>query len=166
MGGGVFIGVGCENDYSRHILATKGLIANSRRTAMLIYRPHHLCGVEAPMTALCAVLLGAPTGAIELKPRVDVVACAAIDLAKGEPAGYEISSDMARVRASLARLDPSLRAAAPVAAGQPLPIFLASGAKLKVDVRAGSVITPEMVEPPADSRLWALRAEQDRFFFK
>jgi hypothetical protein len=38
--------VGCENDYSRQILTTKGLIPNARGTAALIYRPYHLCGVE------------------------------------------------------------------------------------------------------------------------
>ncbi len=165
MGGGVFIVVGCENEYSRDIITMKGLIANSRRSAMLIYRPYHLCGVEAPMTALCAALLGIPTGATELKPRVDVVARAARDLAAGEPAGYETGSDMTLVVASSARMKAIMRAAAPVEAGQPLPIFMAHGATLRVDVPAGTVITPDLVVPPANSRLWALREEQDKLFF-
>jgi predicted homoserine dehydrogenase-like protein len=165
MGGGVYIVVGCENEYSRRIITSKGLIANSRRSAMLIYRPHHLCGVEAPMTVLCAALLGVPTGGSQLKPRVDVVARAALDLAAGEPAGYEISGEVLRLHASMERLDASMVAAASVEAGQPLPIYLASQATLKVDVSAGNFITPEMVVPPVNSRLWALRAEQDRLFF-
>ena len=165
MGGGVFIVVGCENEYSRHIITSKGLLSNSRRSAMLIYRPFHLVGVEAPMTALCAGLLGLPTGGTEVKPRIDVVASAAMDLAAGEPAGYETGSDMPKVIASAARMNASMRAAAPVQAGQPLPIFLAAGLSLKVDVPTGTYITRDMVEPPADSRLWALRAEQDKLFF-
>jgi len=48
LGGGVFIVVSCENDYSRMILTTKGLLSNQAATAALIYRPYHLCGVETP----------------------------------------------------------------------------------------------------------------------
>lgn len=55
--------------------------------------------------------------------------------------------------------------AEPVEAGRPLPIFMAHGARLKVDVPAGTTIMADMVTHPADSRLWALRAEQDKLFF-
>jgi len=167
LGGGVFIVIGCENDYSRYIVTMKGLIANRRRTTMLIYRPFHLCGVEAPMTALCAALLHVPTGATDPQPRVDVLARAARDLRAGEPAGYERGevSEGAPARAYLARVRPAMRVAAPVRAGLPLPFFMGSGARLVADVPEGTIITADMVEPPAESRLWALRAAQDALFF-
>ena len=63
LGGGVFIVVSCENDYSRMILTTKGLIPNGRGSTAVIYRPYHLCGVETPISVLSAALLNVPTGA-------------------------------------------------------------------------------------------------------
>jgi predicted homoserine dehydrogenase-like protein len=155
LGGGVFIVVACKNDYSRRVLTHKGLIPNSRGSAMLIYRPYHLCGVETPMSALCAGLLRVPTGATELVPRFDVVARATRDLTAGQPIAYDVVQDLV----------PYLRTAEPVAAGRPLPILMAYRAPLTVDVRAGSTITADAVKQPADSRLWALRAEQDQLFF-
>jgi predicted homoserine dehydrogenase-like protein len=154
LGGGVFIVVACANDHSRRVLTRKGLIPNSRGSAMLIYRPHHLCGVEAPMSALCAGLLRVPTGATELEPRFDVVARAARSLAAGHQIAYDVAQDLASY----------IRMAEPVVAGRPLPILMAYKATLAVDVPAGRPITADMVTRPADSRLWALRAEQDRLF--
>ncbi len=155
LGGGVFIVVGCNNEYARRILSRKGLIPNSRESAMLIYRPYHLCGVETPMTALCAGLLAVPTGATELRPCVDVVARAARNLAAGEEIAYDHGH----------ALESYLLAGAPVGPGRPLPILMAHRARLTVGVTAGTTIMADMVTPPADSRLWALRAEQDRLFF-
>jgi predicted homoserine dehydrogenase-like protein len=121
---------------------------------MLIYRPHHLCGVEAPMSALCAGLLKVPTGATELEPRFDVVARATQDLAAGRRIAYDADQDLVSY----------LQPAEPVAAGRPLPILMAYRATLAADVPAGSTITADMVARPNDSRLWALRAEQDKLF--
>jgi predicted homoserine dehydrogenase-like protein len=134
---------------------------------MLIYRPYHLCGVEAPMTALCAALLKVPTGASDPQPRVDVVARAVRDLRAGEPAGYERGevSEGAPTRQYLTRVAPAMQVAAPVAPGRALPLFMGQGARLAADVPAGTIITADRVDPPADSRLWALRAEQDALFF-
>jgi predicted homoserine dehydrogenase-like protein len=49
-------------------------------------------------------------------------------------------------------------------ADRPIPLHLANGNRLKVDVPAGTVLTVEMVEPPVDSALWALRVEQGCHF--
>ena len=154
LGGGVFVVVDSASDYARHIMVTKGLIGNRRGTAALVYRPHHLCGVETPLTMLCAALLGAPTGARELLPRVDVVAHAAEDLAAGEVLPGDHSP----------RLKFLMTPAAPLRSGGPLPFHLASGHPLTCDAPAGTPITAAMVAPPADSTLWALRREQDAHF--
>ena len=154
MGGGVFVVVDSASDYARHILVTKGLIGNRRGSAALIYRPHHLCGVETPLTMLCAALLGAPTGANELLPRVDVVAQAAEDLAAGE----ELPGDHSP------RLKFLMTPAARLSDGALLPFHLASGNPLTCDLPAGAPITAAAVQPPADSTLWNLRREQDIHF--
>ena len=151
MGGGVFVVVSCENDYSRHILTTKGLIPNAKDTTALIFRPHHLCGVETPLTVLLAALRQIPTGALDYEQRFDVLAEATVDLARGETVGDDHSPKL------LARMRP----AQPIAPGAPLPIHMAMGKELSRDVPAGTILTTDMVPEPPDAPLWALRREQD-----
>jgi predicted homoserine dehydrogenase-like protein len=154
LGGGVFIVVGCENDYSRHILITKGLIPNSKGTTAVIYRPYHLCGVETPLSILVAGLLQLPTGATEYRPAFDVIVQTTKNLSAGEPIGSDHSPSLQAL----------VRPAQPITADTPVPLHMANSNRLKVDVPRGTVLTVEMIEPPADSVLWSLRAEQDRHF--
>ena len=151
MGGGVFIVVACANDYSRYILTTKGLIPNAGDTTALIFRPHHLCGVETPLTVLLAALQQIPTGALDFEQRFDVLAEATVDLARGETVEDDHSPKL------LARMRP----AQPIAPGAPLPIHMAMGKTLLRDVPAGTILTTDMVPEPPDAPLWALRREQD-----
>lgn len=155
LGGGVFVVVACANAYARMILTTKGLLANPRGSAALIYRPYHLCGVETPLSVLCAGLLGVSTGG-GARPLVDVVATTRRALPAGAIVGGDHSPD----------LEAALLPAAPVAADRPLPLHMASGHRLTGDVPAGARITREMVIPPADSLLWSLRARQDAHFLR
>lgn len=154
LGGGVWIVVGCENDYSRMILTTKGLVPNAADTAALIYRPYHLCGVETPMTLLVAGLLELPTGASDFQPRVDIVARAREALKAGDTLTGDHDT----------RLDYLLMPAQAVVEGAPLPLHLGTGHRLVEDVPAGTLLRVEMVEMPRDSALWRLREEQDREF--
>ena len=148
-GGGVAIVVTAATEYSRYILSTKGCISNAKGTTALVYRPYHLCGVETPMSILVAGLLGLPTGTSDYKPRFDVIA----EVVKGKKAGETL--DYPDVRALI-------RPAGAVDAGAPLSLHLALWTPLAVDVAPGTVITQRHVTPPADSRLWDLRREQDR----
>ena len=154
LGGGVFIVVSCENDYSRMILTTKGLIPNSRGSAAVIYRPYHLCGVETPISILSAALLNVPTGAATVQPYVDLVAKSTRQLKAGTILGGDHSPD----------IDAAILPASPVANGNPLPLHLLDGVRLSKDVVAGTLITQEMVKPPLDSLLWSLRRQQDAHF--
>jgi predicted homoserine dehydrogenase-like protein len=86
-GGGVFIVVANDDAVSRQVMIQKGLMANSRRSAMLLYRPYHLCGAETAMSILCARLLQVPTESAEVLPRGDIVATAARDFLAGEVLG-------------------------------------------------------------------------------
>ena len=154
LGGGVFIVVSCENDYSRMILTTKGLIPNSRGSAAVIYRPYHLCGVETPISILSAALLNVPTGAATVQPHVDLVAKSNRELKAGTILGGDHSPD----------IDASILPASSIAAGNPLPLHLLEGNRLSRDVAAETVITEEMVQTPSDSLLWSLRQQQDAHF--
>ena len=154
LGGGVFIVVSCENDYSRTILTTKGLIPNRRGSTAVIYRPYHLCGVETPISILSAALLNVPTGAATVKPDADLVAKSNCELKTGTILGGGHSND----------IDAAILPASPIATGKPLPFYLLTGNGLSRDVGADTLITQEMVDPPADSLLWSLRQQQDAHF--
>ncbi len=150
LGGGVFVVVSCENDYSRDILTTKGLIPNSRGSTALIYRPYHLCGVEAPISILCAGLLNVPTGSTTVQPLVDLVAKSKRAFKKGEIIDSE--------------LDALITPAKPVTDGNPVPFYMLAGNQFSQDVPAGTLITCEMISQPSDSTLWSLRAQQEAHF--
>ena len=154
LGGGVFIVVACESDYSRHILTTKGLISNASGATALIYRPYHLCGVETPMSLLTAGLLKLPTGAIDYPPLYDVTARAAEDLKAGNTVGSDKSKSLQAL----------IRPAQPATSTAPIPLHMANGNLLTSDAPAGTLLTVDMVKAPENSTLWALRAEQDKHF--
>jgi predicted homoserine dehydrogenase-like protein len=155
LGGGVFVVVGCENDYSRDILITKGLLSNANGSAALIYRPYHLCGVETPLSIVCAGMLEVPTGTTEYTPRFDVVAKAVRDLKADD-----LISDSGQEFQLL------VRKSRPITDNAPLPYHIGTGNRLAVDVSAGSILTVDMISRPKDSMLWKLRNEQDRFFLR
>ncbi len=154
LGGGVFIVVSCENDYSRMILTTKGLIPNSRGSTAVIYRPYHLCGVETPISILSAALLNVPTGADTVQPHVDLIAKSNRELKAGTIMDGDHKSD----------IDAAILPASPIAGDNPLPFHLLDGNRLSIDVAAETMITREMVNSPSDSLLWSLRRQQDVHF--
>ena len=158
-GGGVFVVVANDNAHSRDIMIGKGLFANSRRSAMLIYRPYHLCGAETAMSILCAGLLKVPTGSSTLYPRVDMVAKSARNFKSGEILGKEPGSLGLNLE-----LRASLIPSVPITGNNPVPFFMLEGKILSSDIPSGTVITQEMVILPQDSFLWSLRKQQDDYF--
>lgn len=155
LAGGVFVVVNCATAYAREILRVKGHVTNRTGDAFLITRAHHLCGVETPLSLLAAVRLGVPTGAIDYRPRFDVVAEAVEPFAAGEVVPTDKSL----------RLRALMRPAQAMQPGAPIPLHVASGCRLRRPVAAGEVIMIDMVEPAEDTLLWRLRREQDAMFF-
>lgn len=160
LGGGVFIVFSCNRDDAWKFVRAKGLITNQRGSCGVVYRPYHLLGVETPMSILCAGLLNISTGSLNYKPRVDLVARATRDIKAGT------SIHAARTKHKTALLKPLIVPATAVEGGNPLPLNMAYGNRIKVDVPAGTILTCEMVEPPAESNLWTLRQEQDSKWMK
>ncbi|MDF1512868.1 MAG: hypothetical protein P1S60_03555, partial [Anaerolineae bacterium] len=158
-GGGVFIVVANDDAVSRETMIKKGAIANYNRTAMMLFRPYHLCGAETAMSILCAGLLRVPTGSSEVLPHVDIVATTSSDFKAGEILGSSGSLGWNRdLRASLVPAFPML-------GESPVPFFMLEGNQLIKDVPAGTVITQDMISAPIDSTLWTLRRQQDAIFF-
>jgi predicted homoserine dehydrogenase-like protein len=136
----------------------KGAIANSNRTAIMLFRPYHLCGAETSMSILCAGLLHVPTGGTEVLPHVDIVATTARDFRAGEILGSSGTLGWNRdLRASLVP-------AFPLFDHSPVPFFMLEGNQLTGDVPAGQIITLGMIASPVDSALWTLRQHQDAHF--
>lgn len=154
-GGSVYMVVRCPNDYAMEKMRRKGFITNFDTTAGVLYRPYHLCGGETAMSILCAGLLSRPTGCDTIRPHVDIVCSARRDLRKGELIGPAFDSGWNR------DFQCSLVPAFPLADDHPLPFFMLEGNRLAMDVPAGTIIVRRMVQTPANSALWALRAEQD-----
>ncbi len=158
-GGGVFIIVSNNNAHSRDIMIQKGLLTNGRKSAMLIYRPYHLCGAETAISILCAGLLKVPTGSSKLTPIVDMVAKSARNFKAGEILGEEPGSLGLNLELR-ALLIPSVQ----VSGNNPLPFFMLEGKKLSKDISSNTIITQDMIIPPQDSFLWSLRKQQDEYF--
>ncbi len=121
----------------------------------MIFRPHHLCGVETPTTILCAGLLGIATGNdASYRPLYDMIITTTRAMKSGEILNCEH--------------DPSFKAtlipAVSLRSRGPLPAHLSTGRRLKQDIPAGTIITQEMLDIPADSFLFDLRQKQDELF--
>jgi predicted homoserine dehydrogenase-like protein len=157
LAGGVFIVFSCHNPQAWDFLRAKGIHSNHRGTCGLLTRPYHLLGVETPISILCAGLLNLSTGGVVFEPHVDLVARTAQDLKAGDviPHGPQPADLL---------LEPLILPATRVAEDNPLPYHMAVGNRVRVDVPAGTVLAGGMIEPPASSRLWELRREQDRTF--
>jgi predicted homoserine dehydrogenase-like protein len=157
LAGGVFIVFAGKNDYTWSFLKAKGIVASRIGPYGLIYRPYHLLGAETPISILCAGLLNVSTGGLTVEPRVDLVARATRDLKAGS------ILDLAHEHSD-ACVEPLIIPTTEVSEASLLPLYLAVGNRLRVGVTAGTMLTSQMVEAPAASRLWALRREQDRVF--
>jgi predicted homoserine dehydrogenase-like protein len=118
------------------------------------YVPWHLTALEvhisAARVALCDDVVIEPKGA----PVVEVITCAKIDSKAGETLdglGHYMTYGQCE-NYETARAE------------NLLPMGLAEGCRLKLDVKKDQVLTWDDVEAPADSLAHRLRAEQDAYF--
>ena len=156
--GGVFVVVGWADARSGALFRGKGIPTTADGKYGLVYNPSHLLGVEAPISILAAARLGQSILDDRYRPVVDLTARAQRDL----PAGHEL--EIVGTRHAVPHLEPVLTPASAVRGSAPLPYYMAVGRTLARPVTAGSFITADAVEAPADSTLWRLRAEQDARF--
>jgi predicted homoserine dehydrogenase-like protein len=156
--GGVFVVVRCEDRISWEVLRAKGHEVNRSGDAAMIYRPSHLLGVESATTLLAAALHGMSSGTEEVRPRFDVVGRATRFL----PAGTTLT--VAGHHHQIAGVEGLLVEALRVEGQNPVPFYMMGNNRLSRDVPAGTVITADMVQRPADSLLWTLRREMEEAF--
>ena len=120
----------------------------------LLYRPYHLCSIETPITAAQAVIYGESTAHPMKKLTSECITIAKQDLKAGQILD-SIGEYCYRATIELADI---------AAEGNMLPVGLAKGAKLLVDVKADDPITYDMVELDNNSVLLQLRRIQDQMY--
>ena len=156
FGGGVFVIVDTQGDDSWEVLREKGISVSTDGRRALLYNPSHLLGLEAAVSVMSAVWLGKPTGSQNLSHHVDLHARASRDWSAGD-----ILAITDHHHHEIDGLSAELNPAAISGKNGPLPYYMAAGNQLKTDVKAGQLITADMVIPPQGSVLWQLRAEME-----
>lgn len=157
--GGVFVVVRCEDAVTWDLLAAKGHVVSRDGGRAMLYLPRHLLGLEAATSVLDAAVNGRSSGAREPLPRLDLVARATRRLSRG--ATLKMGGHHHTIEGVTAELHPAAR----VAAGNPVPFYLAANRPLVHDVEAGAVIRFDDISIDPASELFALRRAQDEQFF-
>jgi len=148
---GVFLVVTSEHPQTLKVMSRKSIFMSKNGKNVLIYRPYHLCGVEAPMSIAKAAILKQPTGAPMGKPVSEVVAIAKKDLRMGEKIdGIKGSNIMGLIERFEIAKEKHL-----------LPLGLADRVRVRIDVRKGTPITYDMLQEKGDSFSWKLRELQN-----
>jgi predicted homoserine dehydrogenase-like protein len=157
--GGVFVIVACEDEKTWELLRVKGHVVAANGKAAMLFNPKHLLGIEAPITILCAALLGIATGAMSPKPVVDLIARTTQDFKKGD-----VLSITNQHHHEVGGLVPELIPAVALTKDQPCPYYLAVGQTLLEDAPSGTVLTCGMLAIDQSIALVELRKQQDQAF--
>lgn len=153
--GGVFVTVICRDGETWDMLRDKGhVVSRNGRTAM-IGLPRHLLGLEAATSVFETALLGVSSGTDKPGPVVDLTAHADADL----PAGTLLLAE--GHHHTIANVSARMTPAAPLSDGSPIPYYLASGRRLKRDIRAGQAIRCGDVDLDTNAEMYRLRKAQD-----
>ncbi|MEZ5842359.1 MAG: flagellar biosynthesis protein FlgA [Hyphomicrobiaceae bacterium] len=153
--GGVFAVVEWADAASGALFRGKGIPTTADGKFGLVYNPSHLLGVEAPVSIISAARLANTSVDTRYRQVVDLTAVATRDL----PAGHLL--DIVGSRHAVPGLEPRLTPAARIAAGSPLPYYMAVGQRLARAVKAGAMLMSADVVAPSGSALWTLRMAQD-----
>jgi len=154
--GGVFAVLPVPDRETGELFRSKGIPVSSDGSHVLVYNPTHLLGVEAPMSILAAHRLGMSTGGSYIQPVCDMIMRATKDLTAGtllHDTGLHHRID--GIEALLVEHQGSADQGI-------LPYFMGIGLRLSRNVPKGAILTKDHIDVPVDSRLWALRQEQDR----
>jgi len=153
---GVFVVVTTDSEDTRGLFKTYELFRGAGGKNALVYRPHHLSGLEASISLIRAVLYSEPTGApLPTAPSAEVLAAAKRTLRPGDlldgGGGYAVYG--LAEKADIAR-EQNL-----------LPLALAENIRVKREIPCDGVVSYDDVELNEDAFLLKLRREQDRIFY-
>ena len=150
---GVFVTFKAHSEYARNCFKQYGLLTDPSGWYASLWRPFHLIGLEASISALSATLRGEATGSSK-EFRGDAVATAKKDMQPGErldgEGGFAVWANAIPASRSLA-----LRA---------LPIGLAHDVRLKRAIRKDQIVSYDDVDLVEDRDVVALRQEMEARF--
>jgi predicted homoserine dehydrogenase-like protein len=155
--GGVFVVVEAPDPATGRLLAGKGIPGAAEGRYLLLHNPVHLLGVEAVASVLAAARGAAPLGDEEVRPRFDLAARAARDIAAGEVLALG-------ARHAIEALEPLILPAEPIAPRGRVPYYLAAGHRALRPIAKGEVLTVADVDLDPQSARYRLRRSQDRAF--
>lgn len=151
---GVFVVITSPHPFTQEDMAFYGLHVSTDHKNGLIYRPYHLCGIEAPRSIAKAALVKQATGAPIDRPVADVITVARKNLTAGEildgSGGYTVRGLIERAEI--------------VQRENLLPLGLAYGVPVTRDIAKGESITYDMVALDESSFALKLRRLQDAEF--
>jgi predicted homoserine dehydrogenase-like protein len=149
---GIFVIVRSDNPHVQTLLPQPqhGLFSSSTGRNVMLYRPYHILGIEAPYSVLSIVTRNEPTGA-PIGWYSDVIVAAKRDINAGETldgeGGYAVYGLAEDVKASTA--------------GNCLPMGLANGLRVRRAIKADEVITYDDIELNEGSFALSLRRLQE-----
>jgi predicted homoserine dehydrogenase-like protein len=147
---GVFVFATVDDPKQKHFLELYKL---GKGPLYSFYTPYHLCHLEVPLSTARAVIFRDPT-VVPLRPMVDVVTTAKIDLNPGDV----LDQIGGFTHYGLCEKYPLTRK------GKLLPQGLAEGCRMRRPVARDTVITYDDVELPKGRTIDQLRQEQDQLF--
>ena len=155
--GGVFVIVNCRGRETWQVLKDKGHLVSRDGSRAMVFRPHHLLGVETVTSVLAAARLNLSNAGTDFRPRVDVGVRASQTLQQGDRLIMQPDH-------SIAGVTPEILPAERMTSDSPVPYYMAAGNRLKHAVEKGELLTYGMIDHDAQSCLWKLRREQDELF--
>jgi predicted homoserine dehydrogenase-like protein len=155
--GGVFVVARAPDAETGRLFRDKGIPVSADGERFVIGNQVHLLGAESPMSILSACRAGKSTAGDDVRPRIDLTGRTTRTISAGTR--FELGW-----RHAIDGVNAEMTPARALGDQAPVPHYLLPGAVARVDIPAGCLITGAMVEAPAQSTLWRLRAEQDALF--
>ena len=149
---GVFVTVTTQNE---EIAYQMGYHSMGPGPLWTLYRPYHLCNLETPLTVAKIVIDGEPTIIPLDGPVSECITVAKRDLKAGETidgiGGYTTYGSIATAQETYEK-------------GYVVYALVNKNARMKCDVKKGTLLTLDMVELDTSTQLYQVRKEQDKMY--
>ena len=149
---GVFVTVTTQNE---EIAYQMGYHSMGPGPLWTLYRPYHLCNLETPLTVAKIVIDGEPTILPLDGPVSECITVAKRDLKAGETidgiGGYTTYGSIATAQETYEK-------------GYVVYALVNKNARMKCDVKKGTLLTLDMVDLDTSTQLYQVRKEQDKMY--
>ena len=149
---GVFVTVASPNEEAGYVM---DYLQMGHGPLWTLYRPYHLCNLETPLSVAKIVIDGEPTIIPMDGPVSECITVAKRDLRAGENldgiGGYTTYGSIATAKETYEK-------------GYVVYPLVNKNARMKCDVKKGTLLTLDMVDLDTSTQLYQVRKEQDRMY--